>query len=154
MTKTEFVDTFLYGLDGQDKVQFDKIVALLEHLADRGCGGHQALEADTVGVAYIEAGTGFVTVTVKTAATDIIHLPAVADVEIGHQVRGVVPATGCELRVHDDDDTTVYINNNNTTVNEIALAVGMSFHAVLTSKTTWIVTCFAAAGTVTAPTPD
>lgn len=154
MTRLEFVEKYAYGLDGNESMPFSKFVALLGDLADRGCGGHQDLEADTVGIAYIGAGSGFVTITVANGATDIVHLPAAADIEIGHTVRGVVPATGCELRVHDDDDTVVYINNNNTTVNEIALAAGMSFLAVLTSKTTWIVTCFAAAGTVTAPTPD
>jgi len=154
MTKDEFVDKYTYGLDGNESMPFNKFVALLNDLADRGCGAHQDLAADTVGIAYIGAGTAFVTITVTNGANDIVHLPAVADVEIGHTVRGVCPATGCEIRVHDDDDATVYLNNDKTTVHEAALAAGASFIAVLTTKLRWVLTNYAAAGTVSAPAPD
>jgi hypothetical protein len=154
MTKEEFVNKYLYGLDGDEAVHFDKILAILEDLITRGCGGTQDLEADTVGIACIGAGTGWVNITVANGATDIVHLPAVADVKIGHVVRGVCPATGCEIRVAEDDDDTVAINTNHVTVNEAALAVGSMFEARLLSATNWILLNYSSAGAFTAPTPD
>lgn len=154
MTREEFVLKYTYGLDGNEPVPFDKFVALLEDLVTRGCGGTQDLEADTVGLSLIGAGAGWVNVTVANAATDIIHLPAVADVSIGHVVRGVCPATGCEIRVHPDDDDTVALNNNHVTVNEAALAAGSMFEARLTLAAGWILFNYSNAGAFTAPTPD
>ena len=154
MTKEEFVDKYLYGLDGQEKVPFDRIAQLLNDLAEKGCGSTQALAANTVGLALIGAGAGFVVVTVTNNANDIIHLPAVADIEVGHVVRGCCAATGCEIRVHPDDDDVVALNNNHVTVNEAALAAGASFLAMYVAANAWILLNFAAAGTVTAPTPD
>jgi hypothetical protein len=154
MTKLEFINKYLYGLDGQEVVPYDKFLKLLEDLSERGCGAKVTLVADTVGKAEIEPGDGFVVITPKTNANDIVHLPAVADIEIGHQVRGVCTATGCEIRVAVDDDAVVYLNNNNTTVNEAALAAGASFLAILVAADRWILLNFAAAGTVTSPTPD
>jgi hypothetical protein len=154
MTKLEFVNKYLYGYDGQEKVQFDKLVAILEDLATRGCGGDQALAANTVGLAVIGAGTGWVNITVTNDANDIVHLPAVAGLTIGHTVRGVCPTTGCEIRVAVADDATVYLNNDKTTVHEAALAAGASFEAILVAADRWILHNFAAAGTYSAPTPD
>jgi len=154
MTKNEHVLKYTYGLDGNETVPFDRVVALLEDLVDRGNGGDQALAAHTVGLAKIGAGTGWVNVTVTTAATDIIHLPAVAGLKIGHTVKGICPATGCEMRVAVADDAAVYLNNNKTTTHEAAIAAGMSFRAVLVAADRWVLTCYDAAGAVTAPTPD
>lgn len=154
MTKDQFVKTYTYGLDGNEQVPFDKLVALLEDLLTRGMGGDQALAANTVGLAVIGAGTGWVNVTITNDANDIIHLPAVAGLKIGHTIKGVVPATGCEIRVAVADDTAVYLNNNNTTTHEAAIAAGMSFRAVLVAADRWILTAYSIAGALTAPAPD
>jgi hypothetical protein len=154
MTKEEFKQKYLHGLDGNEAVPFWKIESLLDDLVSQGFGGVQALEADTVGIACIGAGASWVNVTVKTAATDIIHLPGVADVEIGHVVRGVCPATGCEIRVAEADDDTVALNGNHVTVNEAALAAGAMFEARLLTKTAWILFNYSSAGAFSAPTPD
>lgn len=154
MTKDTFVNTYTYGLDGNEQVPFDKLVTLLEDLLTRGMGGDQALAAHTVGLAIIGTGTGWVNVTVTTDANDIIHLPAVAGLKIGHTIKGVVPATGCEMRVAVAEDAATYLNNNKITVNEAAIAAGMSFRVVLVAADRWILTCYSSAGALTAPIPD
>lgn len=154
MTKDQFVKTYTHDLDGNEKVPFYKLVALLEDLLTRGMGGDEAVEANTVGLATIGAGTGWVNITVANGATDIVHLPAVAGLKIGHTIKGVCPATGCEIRVAVVDDAAVYLNNNNTTTLEAAIAAGMSFRAVLVAADRWILTCYSIAGALTAPTPD
>jgi hypothetical protein len=154
MTKDEFLLKYTYGLDGNEPVPFNKFVALLEDLITRGCGGTQNLAADTVGLAVIGSGTGFVVISVTNGATDIVHLPAVADVKVGHKVRGVCPETGCEIRVAVADDTNVSLNDDTTTEHEAALAAGASFEATLVKENQWVLLNFADDGTVTAPTPD
>lgn len=154
MTKEEFVLKYTYGLDGNEPVPFDKFVALLEDLITRGCGGTQALAANTAGLALIGAGTGWVNITVTNGANDIIHLPAIADIQLGHVVRGVCPATGCEIRVHPDDDDDVALNTNHTTTHEAALAAGSMFEARYTLAAGWILTEYSNAGAFSAPTPD
>jgi len=154
MTKDQFVQTYTHGLDGNEEVPFYKLVALLEDLLTRGMGGDQDLAANTVGLAVIGTGTGWVNITVTNDANDIVHLPAVAGLKIGHTIKGVCPATGCEMRVAVAEDAATYLNNNKTTVNEAAIAAGMSFRVVLVAADRWILTCYSSAGAVTAPTPD
>jgi hypothetical protein len=154
MTRDQFIKTYTYGLDGNEHVPFDKFVALLDDLITRGCGGTQDLAANTVGLAAIGAGTGWVNIAVTNGANDIVHLPAVADVKIGHVVRGVCPATGCEIRVAAADDDVVALNTNHTTTHEAALAAGSSFEARLLSATNWTLIEYSSAGAFTAPTPD
>ena len=154
MTRDQFVLTYTHGLDGNEEVPFHKFVALLEDLVTRGCGGNQVLQADTVGLAIIGTGAGYVIATPKTDANDIIHLPKIADVKLGHTVRGVCTVTGCEVRVHPTDDDVVSLNNNHVTANEAALAAGATFMAMKISETQWIIHNYAVAGTITAPTPD
>lgn len=155
MTREAFVLKYTYGLDGQEKVPFEKVVAILEDIAVRGFGATVALEADTAAEeAVIGTGDGYVVITPKNDANDIVHLPLISSVPVGHEVMGYCTATGCEIRVHPDDDTTAYLNNNNTTVNEAALAAGASFWAKKVSATRWILHNYSAAGAITAPTPD
>ena len=154
MSKLDFVDKYLHGLDGQETVPFYKVQAILEDLITRGCGFDQDLEADTVGIAKIDPGAGWVNVTVANDANDIIHLPAAAGLTIGHKVRGVCPATGCEIRVAVADDAAVYLNNDKTTTHEAALAAGASFEATLVAADRWILLNFSSAGAVTSPAPD
>lgn len=153
MTKNEFILKYTHDLAGQDEVPFSRVVAVLEDIADRGCGAEQALTASTVGLAAIGAGTGFVAIT-SANADHIVHLPAVADLQIGHTVRGRVGANGCEMRVAVADDDDVALNNDHVTLHEAALSAGDSFIAVLVTATAWILTAFASAGTVSAPAPD
>ena len=154
MTKNEFVLTYTYGLDGNEPVPFDKFVALLEHLATRGMGATRVMQANTVGLATIGTGDGYVIITPKNDANDIVHLPAVASIEKGHTVAGVCTATGCEVRVAVADDDVVSLNNNHVTVNEAAIAASMSFVAKYVDTNLWIINCYSIAGAVTAPTPD
>jgi len=155
MTKNEFVLTYTYGLDGNETVPFDKFVALLEHLASRGCGATEELAPDAASEAVtIGTGTGFAVLTPANDANDIIHLPKIADVLLGHKIFGVCTATGCEIRVHPDDDDDVALNNNHVTANEAALAAGASFMVMKVSETAWILHNYSNAGALTSPTPD
>jgi hypothetical protein len=153
-TKANAVLKYTYGLDGQEPVPFDKLVALIEDLITRGCGVYRAMQADTVGLATIGAGDGFVAITPKNDINDIVHLPAIADVELGHVVQGVCVSTGCEIRVAVADDATVYLNNDKTTVHEAALAAGSLFKATKVAADRWILANYSTAGAFTAPTPD
>ena len=155
MTREEFVLTYTYGLDGNEQVPFDKFVALLEHLAARECGATEELAPDLVAEAItIGTGTGFAVLTPANDANDIVHLPKISEVQLGHRIFGVCTATGCEIRVHPDDDDDVSLNNNHVTVNEAALAAGASFMAMKVSETAWILHNYSTAGALTAPTPD
>jgi len=154
MTKEDYNLKYTYGLDGQESLPLVKAIALLNDLAERGCGVKEDLDSDTVGLAIIGAGTGFVRITIGHDADDIVHLPAVADIEVGHVVRGSVGATGCEIRVHPDDDAVVYLNNDKTTHREAALPTNCSFQATLVRPLYWVLLFFAIDGTPSAPTPD
>jgi len=155
MTKNEALLKYTYGLDGNEPVPFNKFVALIEDLLNRGCGPDQTLIANSVGLAKIGAGAGWVNITsCANGANDIVHLPAVSECEIGHVVKGVCVATGCEIRVAVVDDDTVAINTNHVTVNEAALAAGSQFEARLSSKLNWTLFNYSSAGAFTAPTPD
>ena len=155
MTREEFVLTYTYGLDGNEPVPFDKFVALLEHLASRGCGATEELAPDLVAEAVtIGTGTGFAVHTPANDANDIVHLPKIADVPLGHKIFGVCTATGCEIRVNIADDATAYLNNDKTTVHEAALAAGASFMAMKVAEDRWILHNYSTAGALTAPTPD
>jgi hypothetical protein len=153
MTKEEYNEIYTYGLDGQEPMPFAKFALLLADLAERGCGAKVALAANTVGLALIGAGDGYVVITDTNGATDIVHLPAVADIEVGHVVRGTIAATGCKIRVAVADDTTVYMNGDNTTHRAITLVAGAQFEAILIDATHWIVKHYSNAGAFTAPTP-
>lgn len=155
MTRDQFVLTYTHGLDGNEEVPFHKFVALLEDLVTRGCGGTEALAPDVAAEAItIGTGTGFAVLTPANDADDIVHLPKISEVKLGHKVYGVCTATGCEIRVHPDDDDDVSLNNNHVTVNEAALAAGASFFAMKISETQWILHNYSTAGALTAPTPD
>jgi len=153
MTKEDFINKYTYGLEGNEPVPFGRVVAVIEDIVDRGCGSTQDLTASTVGLAAIGAGTGFVTITASNA-DHIVHLPAVADLQLGHVLRGEVGDNGCEIRVAVADDDTVALNNNHVSHIEAALPAVGSFIAVLVTATAWILTVYADDGTVTAPTPD
>lgn len=95
----------------------------------------------------------FVIVTITTDANDIISLPKGASTPIGTVVRGMIAATGFEMRVHPDDATTVKINNITTNV-EAAIGADTSFYCELISATEWILTVFDNLGAQTNPVPD
>ena len=154
MTKDEAVLKYTYGLDGNEPIPFNKFVALIENLITRGCGPARTMQADTVGLATIGAGDGFLTITPKNDANDIVHLPAIASVELGHTIEGVVTATGCEIRVAVAEDAATYLNNNKTTVNEAAIAAGALFRVKKIAADRWILSHYSTAGAFTAPTPD
>ena len=111
MTRDQFVLTYTHGLDGNEEVPFHKFVALLEDLVTRGCGGNEELAPDVVAEAItIGTGTGFAILTPANDANDIVHLPKISEVKLGHKVYGVCTATGCEIRVHPDDDDDVSVH--------------------------------------------
>lgn len=153
MTKEEYVEKYTYGLDGQEPVPFDKVVEVLEDLAERGCGGTVALTASaTNGSAAIDAGDGWVNIT-SSVNTKFVNLPAVADVEVGHVVRGAVGSNGVKIRVAKADDAAIYINADTTTLHGCTLAAGAMFKAELIDATHWVLFQITNAGTQTAPTP-
>jgi hypothetical protein len=154
MTREEFVLKYTDGMSGHKPTPFYRLMLLLEDLAERGCGPLQELDADVAGVALIGAATGFARITITNGATDIVHLPAVADVELGHVVRGSIGATGCEIRVHPDDDDDVAINTVHTSECEAALPTNCSFLARLVSATNWVLLFYAIDGAESAPVPD
>lgn len=91
----------------------------------------------------------FVIVTVTTDADDIISLPKAATIPVGTVIKGMIAATGFELRVHPDDATTVKINNVTTNV-EAAIPADTSIRVELISATEWILTAVDNVGAVVA----
>lgn len=153
MTKEQYVEKYTYGLKGQDLLPFYQFVALLEDLVERACGATVALAADLVGKAIIGVGDGYVEASVTNDVNDILHLPAVADVEVGHSLRGQITTTGCKIRVNPDDNAVIYLNNVNTTHLAAALDAGSKFEATLIDATHWVLIEVTANGTVSNPTP-
>jgi len=124
-------------------------------LKDGIVGGTTAHTATSNGLlaGQLLGATQFVTVT-STGANDIISLPKAVGIPIGTKIRGMVAATGFELRVHPDDATTVKINNITTNV-EAAIPADTSFVVELISATEWILTALTNLGAVvTAIVPD
>lgn len=88
----------------------------------------------------------FVTIT-SSDANHIASLPKGADTPIGTIIRGMVNATGFELRVHPDDVTAVKINDVTTNV-EAAIPADTSFKIEFISATEWILTATTKLGAV------
>lgn len=124
-------------------------------LKDGIVGGTTAhtVTSDGLTTGQLLGATQFVTVT-SANADHIISLPKAAGIPIGTKIRGMVAATGFELRVHPDDATTVKINNITTNV-EAAIPADTSFVVELISATEWILTALTNLGAVvTAIVPD
>jgi len=95
----------------------------------------------------------FVTVTITTDANDVISLPKAATTPVGTVIKGMIAATGFELRVHSDDAATVKINNVTTSV-EAVIGADTSFCCELISATEWILTVFDNVGAPSNPVPN
>jgi len=159
------VKTFLTDADVNQLLQIDAITEKVVgagvtadgvKLKDGKVGKTVAHEATSDGLTtgQLTGADQFVTITVATDANDIISLPKGADTPIGTKIRGMIAATGCELRVHPDDATAVKLNNITTNV-EAAIPSDTSIMVELISATEWILTATTNLGAVvTAIVPD
>lgn len=102
--------------------------------------------------------TGLITATDRSVsstsadANNILTLPAIADVQLGHTIRIFNGATGCELRTPATSNTKI----NNVDADSAEMAIPASSMTVVTKilSDNWMAECYVAAGTRTIPTPD
>ncbi len=124
-------------------------------LKDGIVGGTTAHIATSDGLTtgQLLGATQFVTVT-SAGANNIISLPKAAGIPIGTKIRGMVNATGFELRAHSDDVASVAINNISGANTEAAIPADTSFKVELISATEWILTALTNLGAVLVIVPD
>jgi len=97
-----------------------------------------AATADGLTTGQLTGASQFIIIT-SAGANNIISLPKGANTPVGTVIRGMIAATGCELRVHPDDAASVKINNITTSV-EAAIPADTSIRVELISATEWILT--------------
>ena len=115
--------------------------------------GTHVATSDGLTTGQLTGADQFVTIT-SAGANNIISLPKGATTPIGTIIRGMINATGCELRVHPDDAASVKINDITTSV-EAAIPADTSIVVELISATEWILTATTKLGAVvTAIVPD
>ena len=129
MTKDQFLAKYTYGLDGDESVKFTKFVAILEDLLTRGCGGEETLNGANPELAVIGTGTGFVILIGNETSDSVAHLPAVADLKVGHTIRGF-SLGDVKLGVHPLDMGQVALNED-TTSDHYATILAGTFTATL-----------------------
>jgi len=124
-------------------------------LKDGIVGGTTAHTATSDGLltGQLLGATQFVTVT-SASADNIISLPKAADIPIGTKIRGMVNATGFELRAYPSDVASVAINNISGANTEAAIPADTSFTVELISATEWILTALTNLGAELVIVPD
>lgn len=150
-----------FGVQGKQLfVELNESIVLLTETDGKLSGSivKDPLKANTATTDGLTTGqlTGakqFVVVT-SGNANHIISLPKAADIPIGTKIKGMVNATGFELRAHPSDVSSVAINNISGANTEAAIVADTSFQVELISATEWILTALTNLGAELVIVPD